>query len=36
MYIVAKDEVPYPLDPDWLLEIDLGGASSAIGIKIHF
>jgi len=36
MYISAKDEVPYPLDPDTLLEIDLGGGSSAIGIKIYF
>ena len=37
MYIVAKDEVPYPLDDGaTLLDMDLGGASSAIGIKIHF
>ena len=36
MYISAKDEVPYPLDPDWLLDIDLGGGSSAFGIKIYF
>ena len=37
MYISAKDEVPYPLDDGaTFLDMDLGGGSSAIGIKIHF
>ncbi len=37
MYIAAKDEVPYPLDNGaTFLDMDLGGGSSALGIKIHF
>jgi hypothetical protein len=36
MYISAKDDVPYPLDPNTLISMDLGGGSSALGIKFHF
>ena len=36
MYIVAKDDVEYLLDPTTFLSMDLGGGSSALGIKFHF
>lgn len=36
IYIMAKAEPEYPLDTDVILEFDLGGMSSAFGIKIYF
>ena len=36
IYIMAKAEPEYPLDTDVTLEFDLGGMSSAFGIKIYF